>query len=150
MQWSMCLFSSPRAFDAVDQLLRGELKFGMPASPIGSRLRRVAVSPLREGQQCEMILYEKSKNLCGREQCCLTIPAGDGRVPAVTAVPTSVTRLVKVFRVWLVLPDIHSQEQRIWCWVTPCIVPVNRGLLPWKKHPNPGLFGGDQHGVLCV
>lgn len=33
--------------------LRGELKFGMPASPIGSRLRRVAVPPLREGKQCE-------------------------------------------------------------------------------------------------
>lgn len=43
--------------------LRGELKFGMPASPIGSRLRRVAVTPLREGKQCEIILYEKSQSL---------------------------------------------------------------------------------------
>lgn len=49
----------------------------------------------------------------------------------------------------LMLSDIHSQEQRIWCWVTPCIVPVNRGLMPWRKHPNPGLFG-DQRGFLCV
>lgn len=65
--------------------LRGELNFGMAISPIGSRLRRVAVSPLREGKQCEIFLYEKSKNLCGREQCYLTIPAGevDDRDPAV-------------------------------------------------------------------
>lgn len=43
--------------------LRGELKFGMPASPIGSRLRGVAVTPLREGKQCEIILCEKSQSL---------------------------------------------------------------------------------------
>lgn len=57
----------------------------MPTSPIGSRLRRVSVSSLREGKQCEIILYEKSKNLCGREQCYLTIPAAevDDRDPAV-------------------------------------------------------------------
>lgn len=84
--------------------LRGELRFGMPASPIGSRLRRMAASPLREGKQCEIILYEKSKNLCGREQCYLTIPAGevDDRVPAVRlgcAYYNLVMRLVKeVFR----------------------------------------------------
>lgn len=71
------------------------------------------------------------------------------------AVLTPVISLVgEVFRVWLewcwcLLSDTHSQEQRIWCWVSPCIVPVNRGSMPWREHPNPALFG-DQHGFLCV
>lgn len=130
--------------------LRGELKFGMPASPTGSRLRRGAVSSLREGKWCELILWEKSKNLCGREQCYLTIPEEVSQLRD-RAVLTSVMRLVKeVFRVLL---------EWSWCYLTsiarsrglgaPCIVPLKRGLMPWRKHPNPGLFG-HQRGFLCL
>lgn len=50
--------------------LRSELKSEMSPSLVGSRPGRVAVSPPREGKQCEIIPYEISENPWRGEQCC--------------------------------------------------------------------------------